>query len=410
MGGKTSGSWKRGKRVRKLSGAHRIVPEDGNILAHSGDREDELKDREMLVNGLLIPTGVKDKLKYVEWYTLHEEFLNSEDKYYTTSKGDKIDVQSVWPHIEKKLVGLTQAEKDKVRRKVKAFNRMKGHMLTVKKQAYGILHWASKDQPSIRESVLEVRKAAIIEYYGRFYSDVEVHKIATQKWGYDITVQSLITFRKKYMEEIQQRQQAFTKEFSDIRLGYKRGRLEELAYLFRTQKDEYEAKGHPLSISKEMRGILKDVYEEVEGHKLVIDASVDFKVTQQLEMHIHSQLMSEVSIKELIIARVASRLNVSPLKLMERMMTSYYSQYTGFATPERSIDEMDRIYPSSLIYNFDDMTKMDSDRLLADKNKVEIVDAELVSDEETVNELKKIKSDMIHKILERKLTINKATE
>ena len=285
---------------------------------------------------------------------------------------------------------------DEERRLIKATHsdicRLKGQMSAFKMKAFGIHDWG--DQYA---STLDGKKAEIIEYFGRYYSCTDVHKIITKDWGMPCTYNAVTAFRKRHAELIRQRQDEYAQDFSDIKLGYKRSRLEELSYLYFVRKQEFKRDGvYSLPNSREMRELLKQIEHEMEGDKLVIEGDIKVQTEQRIEIHVFNQLMHEVSIKNLILARVSARIKIDPLVLMARLTQSYYKKFNGFSN-EVSDDEP--IYPSKLIYNFEEIARRQDEK----KRELKEISSEAkVLSEPDIRTAKEIKEALIKRIIGKK--------
>lgn len=364
--------------------------------------DDEFDQQEVLPDGEVVPEGVVDKAAYERYMDAHAMLLNYPNNPYTNKRGVEINLLASKSVVVKKMVGCEQYEKDKVNRWLDEIGKLKGRVMAQKRKAYGI---RGKYRGSTGGVILDVRFSELIELFGRFYTDQEVYQIVTKKWGYDINKSAITRFKQKYVEDIKRRQDIYTKDFSDIKLGHKRNRLEELTYLYRTRKKRYVDANYNREDGKEMRNLLEQIRKEMEGDRINLDGNIKLQIGVQIEMQIHEQLMQEVSIKQLIVSRVASRLNVNPVILLERMMTSFYAERTGFAKPDRDLDDIEPVYPSELLYDFETLkSRADSNRLLDGKNTVEKTIRTTIDDSREAEERRKtLKAMMMKRIIQKKM-------
>ncbi len=344
------------------------------------------------------PDGIVDKECYDKYIVLQAQLQELPDRYPTTSDPTLyLDMLTSIHHLRKKTEHLPKDEVDKLLKVHKKVQSMKGKLASLKKKSYGYSRKMGVDT-----TILDGKAAHIVELFGRYYSETEVHEALIVKFGIEVNMNSIKNFRRNHAEDIKRRQEAFSQEFSDIRLGYKRSRLEELAYIYRTRKTQYK-NGYNREDGKELRMLLEQLRKEVEGDKQSIDINVRNNAEAKIEMHIYNQLMEDISVKCLIVARVAGRMKVNPLILMERLTSGFYAKYTGFAEPDRDKEEVARIYPSSLIYDFNKLEKRSERKTVFTAHNV--VEAEIIPDDEK-EQLTSIKNGILKRIIDNRIKGN----
>ena len=122
----------------------------------------------------------------------------------------------------------------------------------------------------------------------------------------------------------------FKKDYSDIRLGYKRSRLEELQYLYNTRKNIYaNSKIKSKEDEKQLLAILESIKREIQGD-LVINGELNVQIEDQASIFIKNQMMKKINISMYILASIAGKLNINPLLLLSRLNNSNYAQFTGY--------------------------------------------------------------------------------
>lgn len=340
------------------------------------------------------PANVVDRHAYDEFQEQRKALYSVPDNPFIREEYN-LNVNLLMPigNVRRAVEHAPEHIRDEVEEIVKGIQTIKNKMSKSKRKAMGMTRkkFGHRDDLTI---ALEARKAEIIDLFGMYYSLKEVHSILNIEWKYDI---SLLTLRKFYGDNkdvISQKRDLYVKTATDIRLGHKRSRLEELSYLYRSRKNIYKG-SQSRADSMEARAILADIRKEVEGERLIIEGEVRIRQDSAIDMHVHKLLMDELSIKTIIIARVAAKLQVNPLILMERLATSYYSKYNGFA-PAQEGEEV--VYPSQMIYDFDRMTSGKTKLL---KDELSIQDATII-DEKKKDGLDKLKSELMKKLISRK--------
>ncbi len=308
---------------------------------------------------IMIPDYVRNEEAWIKYVELHDELLSSPDFYYQTSDKELV-INTLTPtqHIAKKISHLPLAERNRIYAIAKRMRSLCGLVSSTKSKAIGnkytLEETGAVGPRSMHKGFFESRGPEILEYFGRYFSTVEVHRIITQEWGYSVSYDVLKRWRLGHTERISELQDEFKSKYSDVRLGYKRSRLDELTYLYNTRLDLYRENKNRED-SKELRAILNQVKQEVEGDVLTINGRIDVSHSLRTEEFVRHELMSHMNIKMLVIARVAERIGRNPLLLQYQLINSYYAKLTGFKKADVSIEDDDIVYPSSLIYDFDSL-------------------------------------------------------
>jgi hypothetical protein len=251
----------------------------------------------------------------------------------------------------KKAIELEQIDQD---RADKIYN-MKRQQQNLKlkamakiKQAYGTV--VNKHGEIVKnKSIFEPVRVQMIELFGRMFSGPEVHEVCLRQWKLSVTLNQVSDFRKQEMIEINKRVEEHKRTYSDIRLGHKRSRLEELVWLYNDRKRKYEISGkgedHRLLLST-----LDQIKKEAEGDLIRIDGNINFGLDQTIENHIQKDLNKTIPIKELVLARVAAKTGVDPINLINFLNKSLYRKVLDAETVD--FEEMPQ-YPSLQNYDFD---------------------------------------------------------
>jgi hypothetical protein len=221
--------------------------------------------------------------------------------------------------------------------------------------------------------------------FGRFFSVTEVLQVVTEEWGIGVSRMTMNRFAQAYAEEIREKQEWYKKNYSDVRLGYKRSRLDELSWMYTSAKIKYNGGNRSNDTGRLMVSILQQIKAEVEGDiDIRVSGSIDMNIEHTLSVHVRHELMKSLNINSLIISRVALKLGLNPIILMNRLQSSYYKKFTTLNgdVPENP-DTME--LPSKLPYDF---KQIQDAQVVIDTNEAKEA-AKLKKEQEEQNELGK---------------------
>jgi len=103
--------------------------------------------------------------------------------------------------------------------------------------------------------------------------------------------------------------------------------------------------------------LLESIKKEVEGD-IVINGKIEVNVEQTINMQIQQQIFKDLNITSLVLARVAAKHNVDPVKLMTKLALSQYAKFAGFEEPDVSREDDTITYPSQISYDLDAIRKI----------------------------------------------------
>lgn len=215
--------------------------------------------------------------------------------------------------------------------------------------------------------VIEHRKTEILELFGRMYSIQEVHQTCLEDWGLEVTMSGLEQFRKSNLEKITEMQTEYTKNFTNVRLGYKRSRLDEYSWMYQETKDAY-MKSKSRDDKKFMKDLLESIKREVEGDLIRVEGDIQMNIEATLNVHITREVMRRLPIHEIIITRLAAKTGINPLMMLYRLQKSYYAKFTGYSplAPGETQDDLTTEYPSAFVYDLDKLQIMNQNRVISD--------------------------------------------
>lgn len=296
----------------------------------------------------LDPQICRDPEKAEEYNALAAQLY--ENIYHTNSRGQEIFLLSFPVHIKRLTEGLPQEEVEEIYAMYHAKQKLRVKVMGLKRLA---LQTFGKPRKEAENTLLEPMRAQILEWYGQLYSDSEVaEKFA--EGGMPISMEQLKRFKQRHHAEIDKLQEEYNKQWHTIGITRKRSRLDQYAYMFDRSKKEFDEKrgSQMLPFSKEMREILLAVKKEVEGDHvyLTVDGKIDINTTVQMSQNVE-ELYSNINFLSLLLAKVAARMRIDPLKLQYYLHNSWYARFSGVIGNQKMFDEQPD-YPSKIALNW----------------------------------------------------------
>lgn len=346
-----------------------------------------------------IPEGVVDKEAYKEYIKKSKHPILTKNKIVECSDGTMINLASFPNVITKKIEHLNVKEQNAILTKKTLYTKINNKANGLKRRAFGAKSGAKHG------SILSTRKSELIEYFGRMFSIDEMLKHINTVWGIPIKKQALEKFRRDNAKLIDEKIMSFKSSHSDIRLGVKRSRIEELVYLYSKQKDKYED-----TLGREdyklLLTTLEHIRKEAEGDRLTIEGKVDINYEANIQLHLREEIFKTMNLKEIILGRVAARMNVNPVKLIYSLNQSYYAKFSNvLGDYDGTTDDGNITYPSQMNYDFEKIQKYQYKK---DKDYEEAV---VIDEQENKRDSKKTKTAkeiMLEKLKAKKESRDKA--
>lgn len=291
------------------------------------------------------------KEKYVQWVKMSEELENHELRYYTVIDkfGDAhtIDCMGVWKMLWKQMDskgGVPKSDYEEVKRRCLII-----HKLKIRK---GVLNrqWNSEvDKRHGKGSVLEFRKADILELFGQYKSIDQVYD-TIKSWGLTVSKTRLTNFFYENKADIDDRRIRFVASEKDYYLSTGTGRIESLSYLYTKLLEKFD-ETTSVKYAAEIRAIIEQVRKEVKGDeiRLTVDGKIDITATMNANLTIQ-ELNQKLPINMFIVGLVAAKKGLNPQSIMAQLGNSFYADYNGF----REIKEKSEMeLPSHFINSYD---------------------------------------------------------
>ena len=334
------------------------------------------------------------------------------DKRYYRCKHDKlltIDLMLRKYDFEKAIIHLPDVEKKYVSACKFIVEKAYYAITRYKQVATGQEAWITSfnKMPIDDLIVIENRKADIMALFGKMFSAEEVHKTITQDWKLDVNIHAIENFRTRNLDKIVELQKDYSNNFSDVRLGYKKSRLEEYMWLYNETKQQYEN-----TFNKEDRKFLKELLEsikrEVEGDTIRIEGDLQVNIEQTLNIHIQQEIYKKLPINEIIMTRIALRNGQNPMMLLYRLQNSYYSKYTGFSALQANGNEVSLpVYPSAHVYDLEKLGAQHQNRLIADGTKLNQFDSFMQVSSSMKTSALSLKEIITNKVRQRQIDLDK---
>ncbi len=220
------------------------------------------------------------------------------------------------------------------------------------------------------------RRHEIINLLSRFHSIAEIIKIAKEDWEIEIAERQIEKIRHESIDQIAEMQREYSNNFSDVRLGYKKSRMELYAELLNSQKDYLERNKDTLKTSERndvirvIKELVESIRKEAEGDVLRIEGDVSVNIEHTINNQIQNQVLKYLPMNEITITRAASRLGKSPFTFLYRLQKSSYASLTGFLPKNSEMQGKPIVYQSTL--NFD----LDNVENLVESNRIETANRE----------------------------------
>lgn len=356
--------------------------------------------------GTIDDLQIVDNKAYQQFRTLSQSIWITDKRYYR-SQYDKhltIDLCCKTSKLDLAIKPLPIEEQRYIKAIHVIITDAYFQLTTLKKKALGTMGLQQAFEGS-RINVddlllIEHRKADMLAMFARMFSTDEVHKTCIQEWGIDVTLTSIELFRGRNLDKIIELQKEYQLSYSDIRLGYKKSRLEEYMWLYNNFKQKYEEFQRKEDADMMLK-CLEAVKREVEGDLIRIEGDLQVNIEHTLNIHVQREVYKKLPINEMIITRVAAKVGVNPLLMLYRLQQSYYSSFSGFGKQLDNESEALPIYPSAQVYDLDKLNSLNANRLINEKEKTETFDKFMKIGEGEKDKARSLKDIIKDKVAQR---------
>jgi len=349
------------------------------------------------------PVGVVDKVSYEEYLKGRKEYENDPTRFLQTSDPKiVIDCLVSVPICRKMIKTLPDTEQGEIIKRVSEFKSKVSKVTMLKRKAFDQF---GRNSDGNSFGMLTHKIPEILELFGKYYKLGEVYEIVVKQWGYEhITYYHIEKLYRENIEKIEQLQKKFREEYTDVRLGYKKSRLEELQLLYNKRKFKW-LESQSLSDEKQLQALLESIKREIDGD-LVVSGKMKIEIEQNTNYLIQHEILKNFNITSYIVSKLASRLGVNPVLIITRLLTSRYSKFTGFGPLSETRMEDDIDYPSTIVYNWEQIEEVYNLNTEKEKElrKFPVLDVEVI--EETQN----VKSQLLEKLKNMKKPLEESKE
>ena len=272
---------------KKTHGIHKVRTHAEEVLIESNTPKPALF---LMLDNL----KVANQIAYNEFMAMSSSIWLSEKRYYrsTYDKLLQIDLLLRKTDFERSIIHLPELEKVYITALKFIVEKAYLAITKLKNQATGqdTCKIVFNNYTAIDDKlIIDNRKADIIALFGKMYKIDEVHKIITKDWKIDVSISALEYFRDRNLDKIIELQKDYSNNYNDVRLGYKKSRLEEYLWLYNDTKQTYEN-----TRNKEDRKFLKELLEaikrEVEGDLIRIEGDLQVNIEATLNLHIYQEI------------------------------------------------------------------------------------------------------------------------
>ena len=302
----------------------------------------------------IYPKGVINIEDYNNYLVFSDKWKNHIQRFYKTKDKKEIDLAQS-PDKVQEIIKPLKLPKNEIELITKINNEiyfLVQKATLFKKRAFGSNVVNLTEQGFVPDE-LSGCSPMIIELAGRFYKAEEIHQVLCEDMEItSVTISQIKNVIKENITKIKELQENFKKDYSDVRLGYKRSRLEELQYIYNNRKSIY-AKSQNREDEKQLISIMENIKREIQGD-LVINGTLNLQIEEKANDYIQREMLKSMNISMFILARIAGKMNINPLMILSRLAHSRYAQFTGFSedglSPTAISDEIS--YASSITYNW----------------------------------------------------------
>lgn len=312
--------------------------------------------------------------------------------HYIASDNSDINIGTLPHRLKKDIQHLSPKEQEDILELKRQYNVMRAKVTTAKTLAYGRAGCHGGKSAEIAR--LSPFEEDIMELLGRMFTVSEVVKIMGQDYSVIVSEADVKEILKKYIVTIEKKREEFRNRVSDVRLYNKRPRLEELAWMYSKMKTRYVTL-NTVDVYNCMLRTLEQIRKEAEGDVLNINGVLDVNIEVTIQNHIQKDILKTINLKEIILGRVAARMNYDPKKLVAGLHNSYYSKFVNISGDFDEDAEMN--YPSNQAYDFS-VIEREAEKNTIDIKAEEITDVEKSSAERTrelfLSKIRKQKQEM----------------
>lgn len=310
-----------------------------------------------------IPQDVIDKQAYMRYiaYSNHPLLKNP---IYVTPEGEEINLAMLIHYLRRKIEHLPPKEQEIILDLKTKYMQIVQKKNVASGMAWGRIGKPKKKTPSQKEIENKAKQALendIITLLGRMFSINEVVKILVEDNGLVVTTAQVKDVMARNLVVIERKREEFRNKVTDVRLYNKRPRLEELAWMYSKMKMRYITLNSVEAYNAMLR-TLEQLRKEAEGDILSVRGAIDVNLNVELQAHIQKEILKTINLKEIILGRIAARMNYDCNKLIAGLHNSYYNKFVQISGDYDPNAENDMQYPSLVNYDFAEIERKNAER------------------------------------------------
>ena len=331
--------------------------------------QDVEKDYSKASEDFKYPKGVVNTDDYNKYLVYKERWENHPQRFYKKKIKDKrieIDLASSKDKVKSILdsSSLSQKEKDEILKINNEIILLIQTAVLHKKRAFGDNRVLLTEAGFVADELSGVTPI-ILDLSGRFYKPEEIHRVLCEDFEItSVTVNQIKNVVKDNLSKIKSLQEEYQKDYSDVRLAYKRSRLEELQQMYNNRKSQYNKNNYNREDEKALLGLLESIKKEIQGD-MVINANVNLQIEEKSNFFIEQEMLKSLNISMFVLARICGRMNVNPNLVLSRLAHSRYAQFSGYSekglSPTAATDPID--YASNIVYNWPQIEAQNEERV-----------------------------------------------
>ena len=299
---------------------------------------------------LLIPDDIIDPTQYRIYCALKNHPI-LRDIIYVASDGTEINIGCMPNLLKKRIEHLSPKEQEEILERKRQYNQIRMKVALAMGRAKGQVGRNGGRTHEEMQAALKISpfEQDVIELLGRMFTTQEVVKIMVQDNKIECTEQEVKEILKNHIAEIEKKRDDFRERVADVRLYNKRPRLEELAWMYSKMKQKFIVLNNTDTYNAMLR-TLEQIRKEAEGDTININSALDINIELTIQTQLQREALKTINLKEIILGRVAARMNYDPLKLLAGLHNSQYAKFVHIGGDYDPNAEMK--YPSQSPYDF----------------------------------------------------------
>jgi len=304
----------------------------------------------------------KQKIAYGKYVDLEAKIENHLDRFQTfpsrEDEGETITLDMKAPaypvgkQMDKCI--MTEDEKNKILTLVSVFRSLIGYKTSLRRDWDPLVRFNRVGKKiTDRKDFFDIKESEILELFGKWRTMDEVYDYIREEWGYQCSHAMVRNFYHRNRAKITELRNKYEISYNDLAVTKKTSRIERLAFLLHEITDKF-SENKNINYSREIRAILDQVKKEVEGDeiKLNVQGKIDVNATVAVNRSL-VDLIRKVPINNMVVAMVAAKRGLDPVKFMGQFTNSFYKNHNGFSPfLDKGAGDGKVDLPSNIIYDW----------------------------------------------------------